>query len=136
VRRIGRELDVAYVVEGSVRKAGERVRITGQLIETATGNHVWADRFDRDLVDIFAVQDEVVQMIVSRLAVRLETEELKLARRRPPQDIRAYDLWLRGKRCLDLWTAEGNAQARSLFEQAIQIDPGCARAHAGLALTY
>jgi TolB-like protein/class 3 adenylate cyclase len=136
VRRIARELGVQYVVEGSVREATDRLRVTAQLIDAATGNHLWAERFDRDLGDIFALQDEAVRAIVSTLVVRLETEELELAKRRPPRDLRAYDLCLRGKQCYSLWTREGHAEARRLFEQAVALDPAFARAYAGLAGIY
>jgi TolB-like protein/cytochrome c-type biogenesis protein CcmH/NrfG len=136
VSRLGHELGVQYVVEGSIRKAAERVRITAQLIDAATGNHLWAERFDRDYHDVFAVQDEVTQMIVSTLVVRLEDEGLASAKRKPPASMKAYDYWLRGKMCLDLWTKPAHAEARAFFEKAIAIDPGYARAYAGLALTY
>jgi TolB-like protein len=136
VRRVGRELGVQYVVEGSIRKAAERVRITAQLTDAATGNHLWAERYDRDYHDVFAVQDEVTQTIVSTLVVRLEDEGLASAKRKPPASMQAYDYWLRGKNCLDLWTKPANVEAREFFEKAIAIDPGYARAYAGLALTY
>ena len=136
VKRVGRELGVQYVAEGSVRKFGDQVRVTAQLIDAASGNHLWAEHFDSSLRDIFRLQDDVVRAIVSTLVVRLEAEELALAKRRPPQDLRAYDLWLRGKQCYVLWTPEGNAEARRLFEEAIALDPAFARAYAGLASTY
>ena len=136
MKEIGLSLGVRYVLEGSVRRSGQRVRITAQLIEAETGNHLWADRYDRELEDVFAVQDEVTQIIVSMLAVRVEEEKLELAKRKPPQDLQAYDLWLRGRKALDNWTAKGNAEARHLFERAIEIDPTFARAYAGLAAVY
>ena len=136
MKEIGSSLGVRYVLEGSVRKSGQRVRVTAQLVEAETGNHLWADRYDRELEDIFAVQDEVTQTIVSMLAVRVEEEKLELAKRKSPQDLQAYDLWLRGKKSLDHWTAEGNAEASHLFAEAIAIDPTFARAHAGLAAAY
>ena len=133
IKEIGLSLGVDYILEGSVRKSGHRVRVTAQLIEADTGNHLWADRYDRELEDIFAVQDEVAQTIVSMLAVRMEEDALELSKRKPPRDLRAYDLWLRGNRSLDLWTAEGNTEAIELFERAIALDSTFARAHAGLA---
>jgi len=136
VTRIGRELGVQYVVEGSVRRSGERIRITAQLVEAATGKHLWAERYDRDLRDTFAVQDEVTRMIVSTLAIRLEDEGLAAAKRKPPENMLAYDYWLRGKSCLDLWNRQALFDARAFFEKAIEIDPNYARAYAGLALTY
>jgi adenylate cyclase len=136
VTRIGRELGVQYVVEGSVRRSSDRIRITAQLIDVTTANHLWAERYDRDLQDTFAVQDEVTRTIVSTLAIRLEDERLAAAKRKPPENMLAYDYWLRGKNCLDLWNRPALFDARAFFEKAIEIDPGYARAYAGLALTY
>jgi adenylate cyclase len=136
VKRLGRELGVKYVVEGSVRKSADRIRVTAQLINAETGNHLWAERFDRDLQDVFAVQDEVTQTIVSTLAIRLGDEGLAIAKRKRPESMQAYDYWLRGKNCMDLWTRQANVDARAYFEKAIEIDHGFARAYAGLALTY
>ncbi len=133
VGEVGEKLGVAYVVEGSVRKAGNRVRITAQLVEAATGNHIWAERYDRDLEDVFAVQDDVVRAIVGTLAVRLEDEEVDTARRKMPEHMRAYDWWLRGKKCLDLATLEATEEAHSLFGKAVEIEPDYARGYAGLA---
>jgi TolB-like protein/Tfp pilus assembly protein PilF len=136
VRRISRELGVRYVVEGSVRKSADRIRISAQLVEAVTGKHLWAERYDRDLRDTFAVQDEVTRMIVSTLAIRLEDEGLAIAKRKQPEKMQAYDYWLRGKNCLDLWNRNALLDARAFFEKAIEIDPNYARAYAGLALTY
>ena len=136
VNRIARELQVEYVVEGSIRKVGGRIRITAQLIETASGRHLWAERYDRSLDDLFDLQDEVARMIASALAVRIEAEDLVKAKRKPPESMRAYDYWLRGKKCLDLWTPEANAEARRLFAKAIESDPEYARGYAGLAFTH
>jgi adenylate cyclase len=136
LRRLGHELGVQYVVEGSVRKVAERLRITAQLIDAATGNHLWAERFDRDYQDVFAVQDEVTRTIVSTLVVRLEDESLVTSKRKLPASMQAYDYWLHGKNCLDLWTKQAHLDAKGFFEKAITIDPTYARAHAGLALTY
>jgi TolB-like protein/Tfp pilus assembly protein PilF len=136
VARIGRELGVQYVVEGSVRRSSDRIRITAQLVEATAATHLWAERYDRDLQDTFAVQDEVTRTIVSTLAIRLEDERLAAAKRKPPENMLAYDYWLRGRNCLDLWNRQGLFDARAFFERAIEIDPGYARAYAGLALTY
>ncbi|TIP95713.1 MAG: hypothetical protein E5X58_01555 [Mesorhizobium sp.] len=136
VLRIGRELNARYVVEGSVRRSGDRIRISAQLIDAATGTHVWVERYDSRLTDLFSIQDEVTKRIVVALAVRVEEEDWAKARRKPPDRMQAYDFWLRGKRSLDLYTREGNLEARQLFEKALEIDPDYARAHAGLALTY
>jgi TolB-like protein/Tfp pilus assembly protein PilF len=133
---IGRELQAQYVVEGSIRKGGGRIRIAAQLIEAASGTHLWAERYDRSLDDLFDLQDEVARMIASALAVRIEAEDFVKARRKPPESMGAYDYWLRGKKCLDQWTPEANAEARRLFAKAIECDPDYARGHAGLAFTY
>jgi TolB-like protein/Tfp pilus assembly protein PilF len=136
VSRIGRELQVQYLVEGSIRKGGGRIRIAAQLIETASGSHLWAEHYDRSLDDLFDLQDEVARMIASALAGRIEVEDLAKAKRKPPESMTAYDYWLRGKKCLDLWTPEANAEARRLFAKAIESDTEYARGYAGLAFTY
>nr|WP_268833751.1 adenylate/guanylate cyclase domain-containing protein [Sinorhizobium terangae] len=136
VLRIGRELNARYVVEGSVRRSGDRIRISAQLIDTVTGTHVWGERYDSKLTELFSVQDEVTKRIVAALAVRVEEEDWAKARRKPPDSMRAYDFWLRGKRSLDLYTHGGNLEARQLFEKALETDPDYSRAHAGLAVTY
>src|SRR5262249_58556954 len=119
-----------------VRRSADRIRISAQLVEAETGKHLWAERYDRDLQDVFAVQDDVTRTIVSTLAIRLEDEGLAAAKRKPPENMQAYDYWLRGKNCLDLWNRQANFDARTFFQKAIEIDPGYARAYAGLALTY
>ncbi len=133
VGEIGEKLGVAYVVEGSVRKVGNRVRITAQLVEAVASNHIWAEKYDRELGDVFAVQDDVVRAIVGTLAIRLEDEEVDTARRKMPEHMRAYDWWLRGKKCLDLATLEATEEAHSLFGKAVEIEPDYARGYAGLA---
>jgi TolB-like protein/Tfp pilus assembly protein PilF len=136
VLRIGRDLNVQYVVEGSIRRCGDHIRISAQLIDSVTGVHIWVERYDSSLTDLFVVQDEVTKTIAAALAVRVEEEDWAKARRKPPESMRAYDFWLRGKRSLDLWTREGNLEARRLFEMAVEAEPDYARAHAGLAFTY
>ena len=134
VKRVGSELGVAYVLEGSVRRIGNRVRITAQLIDAETGRHIWADRFDRELADVFAVQDEITFKIVGMLTRGLEDDALGRAQRKLPESISAYEYWLRGKRLL--WTHDqDNAEARRHFESAAQIDPSYSRAYSGLAVT-
>lgn len=96
IKRVGRELGVRYVVEGSVRQAGGRIRVTAQLLDAATGGHLWAERYDRDLPEIFAVQDEVVQTIVGTVVGRVQAVGLELAKRKPPSSLAAYDCVLRG----------------------------------------
>lgn len=136
VVEVGRELGVRYVVEGNVRKAGERVRITAQLIDAATGHHVWADRYDRELKDIFDLQDDVRQKIVTALAVQLSAGEREQLAKRPTDNVVAYDLWARGLEQMNSFTREGVLESRRLFEQAVALDPGFARAWGQIANTY
>ncbi len=138
VQEVGRELGVRYVLEGSVRKVGERVRITAQLVEAATGHHLWAERYDRELEDVFAVQDEVTRQIVATLAGKLDATELRRARGAGERtgNLEAYDLVLRGRARLSHFTLEDNLAARRLYEEAVALDPDYARAYAGLAWTY
>jgi adenylate cyclase len=136
VQQVGRELGVRYVLEGSVRKAGDRVRITAQLVEAATGHHVWAERYDRRLDDVFAVQDEITRSIVDVLAVTLTQRERRRRDQRPTDVLEAYDCLLRGFDRLRQTTREANLEARRLFEQAIALDSGYAEAHAYRAHTF
>ncbi len=131
VQEIGRELGVRFVLEGSIRKAGNRVRITAQLVDASSGGHLWADRFDRELTDIFATQDEVVQKIVGALAVKLTQRETELLRR-GTRNIEAYECWLRAREQLTRGTRESVAQARILHRRALEIDPAFAAPYAGL----
>lgn len=133
VRQIGRELGVRFVIEGSVRRSASRLRITAQLIESASGNHLWADRFDRELADVFAVQDEVVGKIVGALSALLPAAA-PLPRRRSTT-IEAYDLFVRG-RSMATQTPQSCKASRPLLEQAIALDPAFAPAHAWLALSH
>jgi adenylate cyclase len=134
VKRVGRELGAAYLVEGSVRKAGTRVRITAQLIDVASGNHIWAERYDREIEDIFAIQDEVVTTIVGRLAGQVDRAGFETARRKRTESMAAYDYLLRGLELLRRAEHEDIEQARRLFESAIALDPNFAQAHAALSL--
>src|SRR3989454_1357297 len=136
VRDISREMGVRYVLEGSVRKAGERVRISAQLIDATTDHHLWAERYDRPLTDIFAVQDEIVQQLVSTLRVEVHEAELERVRRIPTTNLSAYDALLRGEEYLHRVTIEANVQARQSFEHAVALDPQYGEAHAGLGWTY
>jgi TolB-like protein len=131
IQDVGRELGVEYVVEGSVRRAGNRVRVTAQLIEAATGNHVWAERYDRDLEDIFSVQDEVVREIATAVPGRLDVAAIQRIQRRPADNLTAYDFLTRAihTRHLD-W---GSREAVVLLEKAIDADAHCALAYAHLA---
>jgi adenylate cyclase len=133
---VSRELGVRYVLEGSVRKAGNRVRITAQLIDATSDYHLWAERYDRELQDIFELQDEVTQKIVSALAVKLtEGEQQRLSRPRT-ENVEAYDYYLRGLEYYFRRTQDANLQARAMFEQAVSLDPHFASAHAYLGRTY
>jgi adenylate cyclase len=134
ITEIGKKLGVKFVVEGSVRKAGDRIRITEQLVETSTGNHLWAERYDRDLTDIFAVQDEVAAQIVTMVPGHVDIANRVHAERKPAQDMTAYDLLLRAEH-ISNWSF-GSREGAQLLKQAIEIDPTYARAHARLASFY
>ena len=136
VEEVGRDLGVRYVLEGSVRKAGSRVRITAQLVEAKTGHHLWSDRYDRELEDVFAVQDEVTQSIVRALAVELTDSERTRIARLPTASMEAYDEYLRGMSYASRIQATDSARAREHFLRALELDPGFADARAGLAGTY
>ncbi len=134
VRRIGRELGARYVLEGSVRKAGGRVRITGQLIDAETGHHVWADRYDRSLDDIFVVQDEITDAIVSALEPAVGQAEMQRTRLKSPASLDAWELHQRGMWYYSRTTKENYARARDSFGRAIGIDPNFAGSHSMLAI--
>ncbi|HSF32976.1 MAG TPA: tetratricopeptide repeat protein [Candidatus Tectomicrobia bacterium] len=136
VDQVGQELGVKYILEGSVRKADDRIRITAQLVEAATGYHLWAERYDRGLQDIFAVQEEIARKITASLAVRLTAEEKATMERQYTNNVEAWELWSRGAELYRKYTKEDNAKARELFEQAISLDPQFARAYANLAATH
>lgn len=136
IKDIGQELGVRYVLEGSVRRAGNRVRINAQLIEAGTEYHVWSDRFDREITDVFALQDEVIQRIVSALAVKLTNAELERFSGQRETSPEAYDLVLRGIEQLRLFTRPTNEEARRFFLKATKFDPQYARAWANVAFTY
>jgi adenylate cyclase len=136
VKQVARELGVRYVLEGSVRKAGSRVRITGQLIDTATGAHIWADRFDGALDDIFELQDQIASSVVGAIEPRLRLAEIERAARKPTDSLDAYDLYLRGLAEFNKFTEEGMAQAVVLLRRALEIDPGYAPAAAMIGLSY
>ena len=133
VRQVGRELGVRYVLEGSVRKAGTRVRITGQLINTATGAHLWADRFDGSLEDIFELQDEVASRVVGVIEPRLRLTEIDRASRKPTENLDAYDLHLRALAEAYKRTEEGAAESIRLARRALELDPAFAPAMARIA---
>ncbi len=133
VKEVGQKLSVNHVVEGSVRKAGNRVRVTAQLVEVASGNHVWAERYDRNLEDIFAVQDEVVSSVVAKLGLNLREAATAYARGRPTDSLTAYDHFLRGRAAW--WRGDWN-EGFGHLDRALAADPEFAAAHAWLALQY
>jgi adenylate cyclase len=134
VQQVGRELGVEFVLEGSVRRAGNRVRITAQLIDAQTSSHIWAERLDRDMDDLFAMQDEVTERIVTTIATRLERTELERAGRKQPEVMRTYDYILRA-RAIVSETAEANQQSRALYEKALALEPKSILALTGIAWT-
>ncbi len=133
IGELAQELGADYVVEGSVRKEGERVRITAQLNDVATGSHVWAERYDRQLADVFAVQDEITSAVVTSIEPQLYAAEHLHARRRPPDSLDAWGLVMRALSCFWRLTREDNRLAQNLLERAIEIDPGYGQAHSVLA---
>jgi tetratricopeptide (TPR) repeat protein len=122
VKQVGRELGVRYVLEGSVRKSGNRVRITGQLIDAVSSAHIWADRFDRSLDDVFELQDDVTMSVVGAIAPKLQAAEIERAKRKPTESLDAYDFYLRGIASLHHWTKDRCADAIMLFRKAIDLD--------------
>ncbi len=135
IQQVARDLDVRYIVEGSLRRAGARLRITAQLIDATDGSHVWAERYDRELSDVFAVQDEIVETIVRTVASRVERHLFEKVARKAPQDLRAYDYVLRA-RAVICDSAQSNRRCRELYETALRIDPLSAAACRGISLTY
>src|SRR5215469_12534064 len=133
VRQVGSELGVRYVLEGSLRKAGNRVRITGQLIDATTGAHIWADRFDGALEDVFEMQDRVTGSVVSAIEPTIRLAEIERSERKPPQSLQAYDLVLRALPLFFSYTREGHAEAVRLLHRAIEVDPKYALAAAYMA---
>ncbi|RAZ82395.1 adenylate/guanylate cyclase domain-containing protein [Mesorhizobium hawassense] len=129
IKQVGHELGVRYVLEGSVRKAASRVRITGQLIDATTGAHLWADRFDGGLEDVFDLQEEVTRNVVGAIAPKLEQAEIERAKRKPTERLDAYDHYLRGIASLHQLTRESTANALQSFYKAIELDPEFASAY-------
>ena len=136
LKQVAAELGVGYVVEGSVRKAGDRVRITAQLNNAATGSHIWAERYDRDLADVFAVQDEITEAIVAAIEPQLYAAENFRARRKSPDNMDAWDLVMRALSHYWRVTRQDNVVAQALLEKATTIDPGYGQAHGLLAAAY
>ncbi|MFN0192534.1 MAG: adenylate/guanylate cyclase domain-containing protein [Aestuariivirga sp.] len=136
VKQVGRDLGVRYVLEGSVRKAGNRVRITGQLIDAATGAHLWADRFDGAVADVFDLQDQVTASVVGAIAPKLEQAEIERSKRKPTERLDAYDYFLRGMSAFHQFNKPANAEALAMFSRAIEIDPRFASAYGMAARCY
>ena len=134
LQQVATELGVKFILEGSVRKAGQRVRVTGQLIDGASGGHLWADRFDRDLTDIFAIQDEITQTIVEQLKIKLLPKEKKAIAKAPTANVEAYTYYLKGRKFFNNSTRVLLGLARQMFAKAVELDPNYARAYAGMAI--
>jgi TolB-like protein/Tfp pilus assembly protein PilF len=136
IKQVGRELGVHYVLEGSVRKAGSHVRISAQLIDALTGAHLWADRFDGALEGIFDLQDQVTASVIGAIAPKLEHAEIERAKRKPTENLDAYDYYLRAMAGLYQWTKESNNEALRLLYRAIELDPNFASAYGIAAWCY
>ncbi|MBI3800450.1 MAG: tetratricopeptide repeat protein, partial [Deltaproteobacteria bacterium] len=136
IQEVGKELGVRYALEGSVQRTSEQVRIVAQLIETASGGHLWSERYDRPLKDIFALQDEIVQKIVTTLKLQLTLWEQGSLVRKRTDNVEAYDYFLQGVEFSYRLTKETNTQARRMFEKAIELDPQYANAYVTLGMTY
>src|SRR5262249_11608923 len=133
VQEVSQRFSVNTVLEGSVRKAGNRVRINAQLVSGRDGGHLWADRYDRDLTDIFAIQDEITRTIVDQLKVKLLPDERKAIGQAPTENVEAYTYYLRGRQFSHEWTKSYLLLARRMFSKAVELDPHYARAYAGIA---
>jgi len=136
VKQVGRELGVRYVLEGSVRKAANRIRITGQLVDASSGAHLWAERFDGTLEDVFDLQDQVATSVVGAIAPQLEHAEIERAKRKPTDSLDAYDYFLRGMASVHQGTRDANVEALRLLNKAIELDPNFASAYGIAAWCY
>jgi adenylate cyclase len=135
VQDIAKDLGIRYVLEGSLRMASDRIRVTAQLIDAATGHHIWTERYDRQITDLFSLQDEIAQTVAGTVAGRLQLTEQDRANRKPIGSLEAYDYALRAQSII-ADTKENNLRAREAYEKAIELDPTCTRAYVGLALSY
>ena len=136
VKQIGRELGVRYVLEGSVRRGGERVRVNAQLIDAETGNHIWADRYDRDLIDVFAVQDEITLAVIRAIGPAVSDAEQRRALRKLPANLSAWESYQRGMWYLSRSRPEDVPRAREFLNRALELDPTLAAAHTALAMVF
>jgi adenylate cyclase len=136
IRAVGRDLGVRYVLEGSLRKGGSRIRVTAQLIEGETSKHVWAERYDRDIADIFAIQDEISETVTVAIAPAIAAAERQRAMRKPPENLDAWAAYQRGLWHFDQVTVEGNRLAEQFFQKAIDLDPNFAGGYVGLAYVH
>lgn len=136
IRNVGKELGARYVIEGSVRKGGNRVRVNAQLINAETGHHVWAERYDRDLEDVFALQDELTERIAATVTPELERAERGRFGLKQPSNLQAWDWYLRGMAYIHETSKEGNQRAREMFERAVARDPAYSRGYSGIAYTH
>ena len=134
VKEIGRELGVRYVLEGSLRKAGNRIRVTSQLVDAETGKHIWAEHYDRDLADIFAVQDEITEAVTIAITPAIADAEQQRALRKPPDSLDAWAAYQRGLWHVSRWTAQEHALAEKFFQRAVDLDPNFAGGYKGLAV--
>ena len=136
VKQVGRELGVRYVLEGSVRRDSKRVRVNAQLVDAETGNHIWADRYDRDLADVFAVQDEITLAVTRAIAPAVDDAEQRRALRKPPTNLGAWEAYQRGRWYLTRFRSQDLPQAREFFDRALELDPTLAAAHTSLAMVF
>jgi adenylate cyclase len=136
VQKVAEDLGVRYVLEGSVQRVGDTIRINAQLIDAVSGHHLWADRYDRKADDLFAIQNEIIKIIIGTLNLQVKDAENERAFKTPTDDLEAYDYYQRGYAYFRAWGKENNAKAREMYERAIEIDPQYARAYAGLAIVH
>ena len=136
VKQVGRDLGVRYVLEGSIRKSGKRIRVTGQLIDASVGTHLWADRFDGAVEDVFELQDQITASVVGAIAPKLEQAEIERAKSKPTESLDAYDLFLRGMASFHKFTNHETDDALRLWKKAIELDPDFASAYAMASMCY
>jgi tetratricopeptide (TPR) repeat protein len=136
VKQVGRDLGVRYVLEGSIRKSGKRIRVTGQLIDASVGTHLWADRFDGAVEDVFELQDQVTASVVGAIAPKLQQAEIERAKRKPTESLDAYDMFLRGMASFHKFTKQDTDDALRPWHKAVELDPDYASAYAMASMCY